>query len=63
VAANRTTQLGATYDSDFLTSTEFGFKSISMDGRLRLNGAMYQMDWDDIHLGWFDSSISLTRIG
>ncbi|MBR51732.1 MAG: TonB-dependent receptor [Gammaproteobacteria bacterium] len=57
--ANRTTQLGATYDADFLTSTELGFKSISMDGRLRLNGAMYQMDWDDIQLGWFDSSISL----
>ena len=57
--ANRTTQLGATYDADFLTSTEFGFKSISMDGRLRLNAAMYQMDWDDIQLGWFDSSISL----
>ena len=57
--ANRTSQLGATYDADFLTSTEFGFKSISMDGRLRLNGAMYQMDWDDIQLGWFDSSISL----
>ena len=57
--ANRTSQLGATYDPDFLTSTEFGFKSISMDGRLRLNGAMYQMDWDDIQLGWFDSSISL----
>ena len=57
--ANRTTQLGATYDADFLTSTEFGFKSISMDGRLRLNGAMYKMDWDDIQLGWFDSSISL----
>ena len=56
---NRTTQLGATYDADFLTSTEFGFKSISMDGRLRLNAAMYQMDWDDIQLGWFDSSISL----
>ena len=57
--ANRTTQLGATYDADFLTSTEFGFKSISMDGRLRVNGAMYQMDWDDIQLGWFNSSISL----
>ena len=57
--ANRTTQLGATYDADFLTSTEFGFKSISMGGRLRVNGAMYQMDWDDIQLGWFDSSISL----
>ena len=30
-----------------------------MDGRMRLNAALYQMDWDDIQLGWFDSSISL----
>ena len=57
--ANRAPQLGSTYDADILTSTEFGFKSISMDGRLRFNGAMYQMDWEDIQLGWFDSDISL----
>ena len=57
--ANRTQQLGATYDADFLTSTEIGYKSILMDGRMRLNAALYQMDWDDIQLGWFDSSISL----
>ena len=57
--ANRTTQLGATYDADFLESKEIGFKSMLMDGRLRLNGALYIMDWDDIQLGWFDSSISL----
>ena len=57
--ANRTTQLGASYDADFLTSTEVGFKSILMDGRFKLNAALYQMDWDDIQLGWFDSSISL----
>lgn len=57
--ANRTTQLGASYEADFLSSKEIGFKSILMDGRLRLNGAYYDMDWDDIQLGWFDSSISL----
>tara|TARA_A100000164_G_scaffold84026_1_gene71773 strand:+ start:410 stop:2677 length:2268 start_codon:yes stop_codon:yes gene_type:complete len=57
--ANRAPQLGSTYDADFLTNTEFGFKSISMNGRLRLNGAMYQMDWDDIQLGWFNPDISL----
>ena len=56
---NRTTQLGATYDADFLTNYEFGFKTILMDGRMRLNGAAYTMEWDDIQLGWFDSSISL----
>ena len=30
-----------------------------MDGRLRLNGAVYSMKWDDIQLGWFDPDISL----
>lgn len=57
--ANRTQQLGATYDADFLKNTEFGFKSIFSNGKARLNGALYQMNWDDIQLGWFDSSISL----
>ena len=57
--ANRTQQLGSTYDADFLKNTEFGFKSIFSNGKARLNGALYQMNWDDIQLGWFDSSISL----
>ena len=56
---NRTTQLGASYDADFLTNYEFGFKTILMDGRMRLNGAVYSMQWDDIQLGWFDPDISL----
>ena len=57
--ANRTTQLGATYEADFLTNKELGFKTTFADGRGRLNAAIYSMDWDDIQLGWFDSSISL----
>ena len=57
--ANRTQQLGATYDADFLKNTEFGFKSIFSNGKARLNGALYQMNWDDIQLGWFDPDISL----
>ena len=56
---NRTSQLGATYDADFLTNYEFGFKTILMDGKVRLNGAAYMMKWDDIQLGWFDPDISL----
>lgn len=57
--ANRTQQLGATYDADFLKNTEFGFKSIFSNGKARLNGALYQMNWDDIQLGWFNPDISL----
>ena len=57
--ANRTTQLGATYEADYLENREIGIKHTSADGKFRLNAASYQMDWDDIQLGWFDSSISL----
>ena len=57
--ANRAEQLGSTYDADFLKNTEFGFKSIFSNGKARLNGALYQMNWDDIQLGWFEPSISL----
>ena len=56
--ANRTTQLGATYEADYLENREIGIKHTSSDGKFRLNAASYQMDWDDIQLGWFDPSIS-----
>ena len=56
--ANRTMQLGATYEADFLENREIGIKHTSSDGKFRLNAASYQMDWDDIQLGFFDSSIS-----
>ena len=35
-------------------------KTILMDGRLRLNGAVYSMKWDDIQLGWFGQSKSVS---
>ncbi|KAA1188405.1 TonB-dependent receptor [Pseudohalioglobus sediminis] len=57
--ANRSPGVGETYDPDFLDSYELGFKSTLMDGRLRLNGAVYFMDWDDIQLGFFNPDISL----
>ena len=57
--ANRTTEVGATYDSDFLESTEIGLKTTLMDGRFRFNGAIYQQDWNDIQLAFFDPNISL----
>ena len=36
-----------TYDSDYLESLEFGFKSTLADGKLILNGAYFMMDWND----------------
>ena len=59
---NRSTEVGATYDPDFLTMTELGFKSIVADGSLRLNGAFYLSEWDDIQLGFYDPAISLLAL-
>lgn len=57
--ANRTEQLGATYEPDFLDNFELGMKSTWFDGRMRLNGAVYYMDWDDVQIGFFNPDISL----
>ena len=55
---NRTDQVGATYEPDFLESRELGMKATFMDGRWRLNTAIYQSDWDDFQLGFFNPEIS-----
>ena len=34
-------------------------KTTLMDGRFRFNGAIYQQDWNDIQLAFFDPNISL----
>lgn len=57
--ANRSPGVGETYDPDFLESYELGMKSTFLDGRWRLNGAIYYMEWDDIQIGFFNPDISL----
>jgi iron complex outermembrane recepter protein len=57
--ANRAPGVGETFDPDFLDSYELGFKSTLLDGRWRLNGAVYFMEWDEIQLGFFNPDISL----
>jgi len=52
------TSIGADYAPDFLTSIEAGVKSVLMEGRLRLNAAIYTQDWDDFQLSKIDTSIS-----
>ena len=36
----------ASYAADFLTNYELGAKTTLLDGKLRLNGAVYQQNWD-----------------
>jgi outer membrane receptor protein involved in Fe transport len=50
--------IGCAFNSDFLTSTEIGFKSTLMDGRLRLNVAAFWQDWEDFQFSRLDTSIS-----
>ena len=42
------------YQPDTLKNFEIGWKLNSADGRLRFNGALYAMDWDDMQLTRFD---------
>ena len=43
---------------DFLTNYEFGWKSTWNGGRVRWNGAIYLMDWDDIQYTVYSFSLS-----
>ncbi|MDO8863663.1 TonB-dependent receptor [Haliea sp. E1-2-M8] len=56
---NRAPGVGETYQPDFLTSYELGWKTELQDGRLRINGAVYHMEWDDVQIGFFNPDISL----
>ena len=47
-----------TYDPDYLDSLEVGIKSILMDGKLTLNGAIYKMDWRDYQTSTFNTDIT-----
>jgi outer membrane receptor protein involved in Fe transport len=44
---------------DILTNYEFGWKTTLADGRVRFNGAVYFMDWDDIQYTVYNGSLSI----
>ena len=46
--------LPSTYHSDSLTNNEVGWKTQWLDNRLQWNGALYQEDWKDAQVGFFD---------
>jgi len=49
------------YVADFLTSYEFGFKTLLMDRRLALNGAVFRQDWEDFQFSFLGPN-GLTEI-
>jgi len=49
------------YDADFLTNMELGFKGSMADGRLRLNAALYQQEWQDFQFSFLGAN-SFTEI-
>ena len=47
-----------TYDPDFVTNYEFGWKMTLADGAVRFNGAAYLIDWDNFQFGFLDFTVS-----
>ena len=47
-----------TYNPDFVTNYEFGWKLLLGDGRVRFNGAAYIIDWDNFQFGFLDFTLS-----
>src|SRR6185312_12572381 len=47
----------ANYNTETTKNYELGWKLLLDDRRLRLNTALYRMDWDNIVVGIFDPSI------
>jgi iron complex outermembrane recepter protein len=43
---------GATYNPDYLTNYEIGYKTSWLDNRLRFNGAFFYEDWQNIQFGF-----------
>tara|TARA_B100000575_G_scaffold150687_1_gene120135 strand:- start:4364 stop:6928 length:2565 start_codon:yes stop_codon:yes gene_type:complete len=46
-----------TYQSDEVTNTEIGIKTLMLDGSLRLNATAYWVDWTDIQVSQFDPGL------
>ena len=45
------------YSSDKLTNNEIGWKTEFFDHRLQWNGAIYQENWDDVQVAFFDPGV------
>ena len=50
-----------TYDPEFVDVWELGFKWSGLDGQLRLNGAAFRTEYEDMQVQVFDSVAPVTR--
>ena len=50
--------IGCAFESDFLTSTEIGYKATFNGGRTRVNLAAFWQEWEDFQFSRLDTSIS-----
>jgi outer membrane receptor protein involved in Fe transport len=48
-----------TYVSDEVINTEFGWKTMLADGKLRFNGSVYKIDWNGLQVGVTDFNLSV----
>ena len=48
-----------TYVSDEVTNMEIGWKTTLLDGAMRFNGSIYQIDWDGLQVGITDFTLSV----
>jgi len=54
---------GSPYDADYLKNYELGWKTTWSDGRVRVNGAIFHEEWDDIQYGYLPpGGVGLTVI-
>ncbi|MCM2310490.1 MAG: TonB-dependent receptor [Steroidobacteraceae bacterium] len=54
---------GSPYDPDYLKNYEIGWKTTWADGRVRVNGAVFHEEWDDIQYGYLPpGGVGLTVI-
>jgi iron complex outermembrane receptor protein len=54
---------GSPYDPDYLNNYEIGWKTMWAGGRIRLNGAIFHEEWDDIQYGFLPpGGVGLTVI-
>jgi outer membrane receptor protein involved in Fe transport len=45
------------YESDDLTNNELGWKTLLLNHRLQWNGALYQEDWKNVQVSFFDPGV------
>jgi outer membrane receptor protein involved in Fe transport len=51
---NRNEGVPTTYLSDEMTNLEFGWKTTLANDRIRFNGSIYKIDWDEMQIGVTD---------